>query len=311
MRAWNASTPATRPRLRAGFTLIELLATIAIIAILISLLLPAVQSARESARRTQCSNKLRQIGLAFHMHHDDMQGFPANFAAGATATGNGWWTWSAHILPYLDQANLYNAIPDIRSGTRDTSSASGDRTTLLGVYRCPSDTGEAFNPNFTYGYPTSNYVASQAAVRATTDDLPPTRIRDITDGTSNTMLVGERSLASSSVASGVGATTLNRSAAGLSSISASASHAFRTTHDININWADVVGSNNLKRNASMALSSRHVGGAQVLFFDGSVRFLSQYIESNPETGSNSDGPNKDYVYQNLYNESDGHAMGEY
>jgi len=95
-----------------GFTLIELLVVIAIIAVLVSLLLPAVQQAREAARRTQCRNNLKQIGLAFHNYHDVYNQFPQGFIVdanvGAGITGaNGLMTWSTAILPYIDQANIY------------------------------------------------------------------------------------------------------------------------------------------------------------------------------------------------------------
>ena len=94
-----------------GFTLIELLVVIAIIAILIALLLPAVQQAREAARRTQCKNNLKQIGLALHNYHDTSNSLPSGSivllnAAGTTYYGHGW-TWHASILPYMDQANMY------------------------------------------------------------------------------------------------------------------------------------------------------------------------------------------------------------
>ena len=101
--------------LRAGFTLIELLVVIAIIAVLIALLLPAVQSAREAARRAQCTNNLKQMGLALQNYHDAVLAFPSGYIAairfidGETDTAPGW-SWASMILPQLDQGPLYSAI---------------------------------------------------------------------------------------------------------------------------------------------------------------------------------------------------------
>ena len=99
---------------RGGFTLIELLVVIAIIAVLIALLLPAVQQAREAARRTQCRNNLKQIGLALHNYNDAHSALPSGSivllnGAGTNYGGHGW-TWHASILPYIDQGNLYAGI---------------------------------------------------------------------------------------------------------------------------------------------------------------------------------------------------------
>src|SRR5436309_3707662 len=88
-----------------AFTLIELLVVIAVIAILIGLLLPAVQKVREAASRAQCANNLKQLGLAVHNYHDTRKAFPPVRIAG----GDGWATWLVLIMPYMEQANIYNA----------------------------------------------------------------------------------------------------------------------------------------------------------------------------------------------------------
>src|SRR6202453_5129407 len=98
---------------RRGFTLIELLVVIAIIAVLIALLLPAVQQAREAARRTQCKNNLKQLGLALHNYHGSFNCFPFAQETGNSCAGNinfNEWSAISQLLPYFDQANIYNLI---------------------------------------------------------------------------------------------------------------------------------------------------------------------------------------------------------
>jgi prepilin-type N-terminal cleavage/methylation domain-containing protein len=132
-------------RRHRGFTLIELLVVIAIIAILIALLLPAVQQAREAARRTQCRNNMKQIGLSLHNYLDTFTVFPPGYiynpATGSPMMG---WSWATMLLPYFDQAPLYNsmsttAAPSINSGI--PSAAWVATQTVLPALRCPSDVG--------------------------------------------------------------------------------------------------------------------------------------------------------------------------
>jgi prepilin-type N-terminal cleavage/methylation domain-containing protein/prepilin-type processing-associated H-X9-DG protein len=120
---------------RPGFTLIELLVVIAIIAILIGLLLPAVQKVRESAARMQCENNLKQIGLAVHNYHDTFQVLPPSYLYTYTADGANW-SWMAMILPYIEQGNLYRA-GNIPFST--FSQVPGVVATPIKIYVCPSD----------------------------------------------------------------------------------------------------------------------------------------------------------------------------
>ncbi|SFH62747.1 DUF1559 domain-containing protein [Planctomicrobium piriforme] len=208
---------------RHGFTLIELLVVIAIIAILIALLLPAVQQAREAARRSQCKNNLKQIGLALHNYHDVYNGFPPlrirNYAYAASSWSTGNLTALARILPFIDQTALYNGIDwnkgswDGTDGNTGTNAANpgGAMRAILPAFRCPTDpgrgglrftgpdgqvaTGGTPDPNygrtnyvFNVGsYPNEN-VYTPRGVFSTNSFV---NVRDILDGTSNTAAAAE------------------------------------------------------------------------------------------------------------------------
>src|SRR5438067_9147484 len=143
--------PLNRRRIVRGFTLIELLVVIAIIAVLVALLLPAVQQAREAARRTQCKNNLKQLGLAMQNYHDTMGKFPPGFVTAVpndfNITGD-FWSWGVFIAPQIDLANIYNAL---QPGTNSLTAALSNPNTLavlqtpLPSFRCPSDVGNALN----------------------------------------------------------------------------------------------------------------------------------------------------------------------
>jgi prepilin-type N-terminal cleavage/methylation domain-containing protein/prepilin-type processing-associated H-X9-DG protein len=215
---------------RRGFTLIELLVVIAIIAVLIGLLLPAVQQVREAAARLQCKNNLKQIGVAFHNYHAAFGVFSPGFLSGSAApdgegTGPGW-GWGAYLLPYLEQDNLYHRI-DFTRDIRDPANAFA-RVQSLKVFLCPSDTPPA--PTFTvvdeggaslcdvaFGnyvgmggtHEVTGYPDTGAGLQYQGVLLRNSRVRftDITDGSSNTLFVGERASRRSPMTTWVGAVT--------------------------------------------------------------------------------------------------------
>jgi prepilin-type N-terminal cleavage/methylation domain-containing protein len=189
---------------RQGFTLIELLVVIAIIAILIGLLLPAVQKVRDAAARLECQNNLKQIGLALHTYHDRMKGFPPGYASLVSANGEDvgpGWGWAAFLLDDLEQQNMKKQI----NFGLDLGHASHDvpRTTYLPVFICPADNPTSpFVPDGgSYNLAASNYVAVFGNNEIEDDPgagngmfyrNSKIHINHVTDGTSNTLLVGER-----------------------------------------------------------------------------------------------------------------------
>ncbi len=197
-------------RLRRGFTLVELLVVIAIIGVLIALLLPAVQQAREAARRMQCTNNLKQLALATHNYHDTIGVFPSGWIRQTQGAphykNNNYWGWGTFLLPYIEQNSIYSKIDFSWEWVNNSTIGnpnSGLSTTPLEAFTCPTDiTGtingkENDNGTSNYigsygnkGLNTSNYLTN--ADRGIFTRNSHVGIRDITDGTSNTILFGER-----------------------------------------------------------------------------------------------------------------------
>jgi prepilin-type N-terminal cleavage/methylation domain-containing protein/prepilin-type processing-associated H-X9-DG protein len=274
---------------RTGFTLIELLVVIAIIAVLIGLLLPAVQKVRAAAARSQCQNNLKQIGLALHNYHDRMNGFPPGYYDLAPwpqdDQGPGW-GWAAYLLDDVEQGNLQRQINYSVNLGDSAPPTPAVRATFLKVFWCPADRmvgtftvtdGGSQSWSLAHG----NYVACNGNDGVDDNSTPPHtgafirgtrgfRVADITDGLSNTFFVGER------------CTTMSLSTwAGI--IPGAQVPSVRSPGDFSDASALVLGhcgphlpNDSIVTDAD-AMSSAHTGGVQFLFGDGSVHMIANSI----------------------------------
>ena len=332
--------PVKPSRRFSAFTLIELLVVIAIIAVLIALLLPAVQQARESARRTQCKNNLKQIGLALHNYHDVANMFPYATSFSAVTVNNnslpniknqtGW----VPLLPYFDQAPLFNTIDQssamgswLNGGSKPLAGNGGvvpaanaaASNVKLTALLCPSDSGKQFHGGFdgnygcvagvnsyksNYGFSTytgqgsSMWVNENQYTRCMFGAMSNASMRDLSDGSSNTVAVAE--------------TTLNIYD-GETGSWACAQHVGNGVQFWNLNgqrkindwvccgwgpgtpWS--VSNPAGKLGEWGSIGSMHTGGAQVLLADGTVRFISENIDS--------------VTRQRLATIADGNPLGEF
>ncbi len=214
---------------RTGFTLIELLVVIAIIAILVALLLPAVQSAREAARRIQCKNNLKQIGLAMHNYHGANSTMPMSFVVDYNTPG-GEWSVHARLLPYVDEANLYLQI-DL---SEPYTAGSAVATTRMGMYLCPSEpndrarldsSGNRIHYPINYGFNAGGWFTWSNSSRLTGSGVfhpnRGMRLADITDGTSNTLACSEVKTFTPYLRDGDGASATVPAPGGISSLGGS------------------------------------------------------------------------------------------
>src|SRR5690606_31065579 len=317
------------------FTLIELLVVIAIIAILIALLLPAVQQAREAARRSQCKNNLKQVGLALHNYHDVAGQFPpalinpgrpawsAAVDVDFTLNTTGW----TLLLPYIDQAPLYNqydfnqaSCPVVENGLPLAGTGNWQvnipvTSTRLAVLQCPSDPPATLHSSTSAAYASedaapSSYVFSSGRIAENSGNiwsayinsnhwLPDGRrfrwrcafghnsaasIRDIRDGTSNTILVGESTMDKRDL-NHIARWGQGRHVAvyGRAITEQDPNHVNHSIYKLNARmcdrsdgtWATLA---NCDKRYAWVFSSLHAGGAHFVMGDGAVRFINENID---------------------------------
>jgi prepilin-type N-terminal cleavage/methylation domain-containing protein len=265
--AFRGMLPATR---RRAFTLIELLVVIAIIAVLLGLLLPAVQKVRDAALRAKCSNNVKQLCVALHSYAGVHGHFPAAHVAPGNSPG---WSWGAALLPFAEHGPLYAAAgveTTVFGGGTVPAAPNAHTQTALPLFRCPSDTGPDLNPE-RLDHGMSNYRAVSGPV--TTPGFVPdqdtggvmfhnsrVRVGDVIDGTSSTLAIGECMYDASTgkmAALWAGMTGLRGTTVYVSDVMLYVDEASAT----------------INGPAPQAFSSRHHGGALFGFCDGSVRLF--------------------------------------
>ncbi len=324
-------------RRRKGFTLIELLVVIAIIAILVALLLPAVQQAREAARRSSCKNNLKQIGLAFHNYHDTHGRFPQPAMIGLTVSSGMVMTsgssWEIQLLPFLEQAPLYDQLNVTTAGPYNAAVNGAAVATIINTFMCPSTPSDPIvqfsipaGTNLGGGFPPTgeqwdmkggrcdygtldgvrgdfssiaraghNFTGNRTGwgtwsirvldVPAYSSGGSGSKLRDIVDGTSNTILVAEQASRNQLYRKRNLIPTSDPEAAA-QQLTGSGAWADLFQGDTWVNgrlYDGTPGADggpcavNCSNARTAGLYSWHTGGAQVALCDGSVRFISENV----------------------------------
>jgi len=278
------------PRSRAAFTLVELLVVIAIIGVLVALLLPAVQAAREAARRSQCQNNLRQLGLAVHGYNDIQGRLPYCRSGG----GQNRHTWAILLLPYMEQNNLFQIYFTPISGGSITDGMNNHtstdpkivaaRTVQIKIFHCPTRRANKNLSPITSGSTVLGMPSDYAACSGDSSTVPSSgafplvnsnhvlagvRLAEITDGTTNTFLIGEKHIQTKMTN---GLPGLNDFAQDGVIFSASENNTYHRRGGASNPLA-----NSPLANLSSQFGSWHQGGCQFVFGDDSVRSISTSV----------------------------------
>lgn len=314
-----------------GFTLVELLVVIAIIGLLVGLLLPAVQMAREAARRMQCTNNLKQLGLALHNYHDTFRSFPSALyeqrdAAGAVLNDTPLIGWGVMVLPVIEQGNLYNQLNTTSYSLRTLVTEPVTLRLLqtpLPAFKCPSDSSDLLNSDrpirdangTNVQIATGNYVGNfgqndndgllifSASGKVTFGSIP--------DGSSNTIAVGERcKMQGMDPATNQPYKNYAALWAGVGRGDGTDTNSKEGVVGMSFYQMQTGFSNTGTDFPSLAFASNHTGGANFAFGDGSVHFLSSNINWSD---ANVDGNNKHLygTFNKLCDRMDGQPTGEF
>ncbi len=311
---------------RHGFTLVELLVVIAIIGVLVALLLPAIQAAREAGRRSQCSNNLKQMGLALHAYHDVHQAFPMGIQGHPISLSEQGLGWAYELLPYAEEQSLYDSMNNqilpawrpavCRRAYQATGNILSGGDTIVAVYRCPTSEMESHAtdeslPAYAQGYSTSDYKGCNGSdtsdsVAAGSDTIgifntvrelwdvakrKKLAIKDVTDGLNKTIAIGESAYFKEP--------EFEKWPFWIGGVVQDESTLFKTNESNPINGAissKSVANFNQATDDECAFSW-HIGGVFFAFADGSVHFLSESLDL--------------VTYRNLGNIADGNVVSDF
>lgn len=330
----------THSQRHRGFTLVELLVVIAIIGILVALLLPAVQAAREAARRTQCTNNLKQIGIAIHNFHDTFKVIPPMATEDwGSEQNHGNWGWAVYIMPFMEQQSTYDALniaqgsnkndywPQQYGSSKTRLHDAVNNPVLLEIMQqpiatlsCPSSSGGDLNTLKPMPYKDGNggeelarmnYVCVNDAdqidrrgpdgVFLWTRYDEPLQFGNVLDGLSNTLFVGERCWQLGGVVIGAANTW---GSAGNQAGSGSWANTVGFHYVAGSGRRPINSTTGQNNDFRQGFASNHPGGANFLIGDGSVHFISETIDHRIDDATNS-------TFEFLIEYQDGNSLGDW